>query len=334
MEDIFDKLKIKLGEGLERNVKLADYSWLKIGGNAKYFFIAKNNEDIIKALDLAKELELDYHIISGGSNVIINSSEIDGLVIKLNNNKFEFKDNFCLVESGCLLDKIVDESINLGLSGLENLVFIPGTIGGAIYGNAGAYNKFIGDIVKEVTVYSNSEIKKINKTEINFGYRNSGFKNNKDLNKSIILSAVLEFKNDDKEKLRKIADDIIFTKQEKHPRNFPSLGCTFKNILLKPNSLELENSSQGKLKDSFLQEINKEKIIKLGYIPAGMLIEALDLKGYKIGGMQVSEKHGNFFINIGNATSDDFVMLVSYVKTQIRDNFGIQLENEIQFLGF
>lgn len=321
-----------LNNKVQANVDLAEYSWLKVGGSAQYFLLAENEDEIIQAIKTAQEIEIPYYLLGGASNVIINTFGVDGLVIKINNQKLEFIENIVQVGAGVELQTLVTESINKGLAGLAKLTHIPGSVGGALYGNAGAYGDYIGELVKEVIVFNGIDIVKYSQADCGFKYRDSIFKNKK--KGEVILSCVLELKSGNSEELKEIATNIVNEKNAKHPREFPTLGCTFKNVELKEGVLELKYPQQGNILPRLQQEIDVDKFIKLGYLPAGVLIASLDLKGHSVGGIKVSEKHANFLINTGKATSDNFAIMVSYLKTQVRDKFGIQLEEEIQYLGF
>ncbi|MFN3302078.1 MAG: UDP-N-acetylmuramate dehydrogenase, partial [Patescibacteria group bacterium] len=187
-----------------------------------------NKEEIIKALRFAKKNKLPFFILGGGSNTLISDEEFKGIVIKIQNSKFKIQNSKIITEAGVMLGKLVNTSLEKGLTGLEWAIGIPGTVGGTIYGNAGAFGKSIGDIVKSVEVFDldNEEIKILKNKDCDFKYRESIFKKKKKL---IILSAILKLKKENKEKIKKKINKYLNYRQKTQPLNFPSLGSIFKN---------------------------------------------------------------------------------------------------------
>jgi UDP-N-acetylmuramate dehydrogenase len=312
--------------GVQRNVFLKNYTTFKIGGKAKYFFAAKNKEGLIKAVSMAKKFELPFFILGGGSNLLVADEGFKGLVIKLQitNYKLQIKSK-CLnpkiyVEAGVSLASLVSEATKNNLTGLEWAAGIPGTIGGAIYGNAGAFEKSIGDVVKSVEVldiqrskFPISNFQFPNKFQIpnpkfktkilknrdcKFGYRDSIFKHNRNL---IILSAEFQLKKGKKREIERKIKEFLDYRMETQPLSFPSAGSVFKN----PSGFSV-----------------------------AWLIEKCGLKGKMIGKAKISEKHANFIINLGGAKAKDVKKLINLIKKKVKKNFGITLEEEIQYLGF
>jgi len=265
MQNEKSKLKIK------KNVLLSKYTTFKIGGLAKYFCIANNKKDVIMAIKWAKEKKLPFFILGNGSNVLVVDKKYSGLVIK----------------TGKPLAHYV-------FKGLEWAAGIPGTIEGAVYGNAGAFGKSMKDAVKEVEVWDTKteKIKIFKKKDCGFGYRESIFKKNKNL---IILSVKIKSK---KSNLKKIKEYLNYKKQTQ-PLNLPSAGSVFKN--------------------------------PKGYF-AAELIEKCGLKGKTIGRAQISKKHANFIVNLGGAKAKDVFTLIKIIKQKVKNKFGIILEEEIQIL--
>lgn len=318
MADIKNLLK-----GVQENILLAPYTTFKIGGPARYFFVAKTVEDIKKAVQVAKELKLPYYIIGNGSNILVSDRGFDGLAIRIMSYGLKITGQKIFVESGFALGKIVMDSVKGGLSGLEWLIGIPGTVGGAISGNAGAYGHSIGDTIESVKILNADSGKEdvLSGKECSFSYRHSIFKEKK----YIILSAILKLKKGDKKESEKKIKEYISKRQGKHPVG-PSAGSVFKNPLIIENQKVFE-----KLVKKY-PEIEKFKVT--GRIPAGWLVEEYGLLGKKIGGAMISKEHGNFIINAGGANAEDVIMLISLIKQKIRVNFGIQMEEEIRYVGF
>lgn len=334
---------------IQEYIPLAKYTTFRIGGPAKYFVEVKNEEELMEALQYAKDNNLEFFILGGGSNLLISDKGFDGLAIQMHNTSFMIHDTFLECGAGVPLAKAIRESISAGLIGLEWGAGIPGTIGGAVCGNAGAYNGDVGSIVDSVRVLdienifpakkenqnakikmqndplrqssyeaSNEKLKILTSKECDFSYRDSLFKKNRNL---IILSAVLKLQPGNKEEGEKKFKEIISGRISKHPKGF-SAGSFFVNPVVKNEKLVLE----------FEKETGKKS--KAGKVPAPWLIERAGLKGKTIGGAKVSEEHANYIVNTGSATAEDIVMLASIIKQQVRDKFGVDLQGEVRYVGF
>jgi len=303
----------------QKNVLLSQYSTFRIGGPAKYFFEAKTEEDILKAIEATQKIGLPFFILAGGSNVLFSDNGFDGLIIKIQLNKEEIKVQGLkiIIQAGKNLSEIVSLSSKLGLSGIEWGAGIFGTIGGAIRGNAGAFGHSMAEIVKQVRVLvlPQLEIKNFSTDDCQFSYRDSIFKHNKNL---IILSAEIHLKNGNLVEVKKKMDQYIQYRKERQPLEFASAGSIFKNVAL------------AKIKKETLKAYPElEKFSEIGIIPSAFLIEKCGLKGKQIGQAQISEKHSNFIINLGKANAQNVKDLISLAKEKVFDKFGIQLEEEI-----
>jgi len=309
----FPKFK-KLLPGLKKNVSLKNYTTFKIGGPAKYFFETKNKKDLIKAILVAKSKKLPFFILGGGSNLLVSDEGFRGLVIKILFSKSYFLNSQISAEAGTILAELLSATLNTGLTGLEWAAGIPGTVGGAIYGNAGAFKKSMKDITKTVTVLEiknqKSNIKNLRNKDCKFCYRNSIFKQKKNL---IILSATLQLKKGNKLKIEKRIKEYLNYRKETQPLNFPSAGSVFKNP---------KNFSAGELGE-------EDKSSSLSFA-AARLIEECGLKGKRIGNVKISEKHANFIVNLGGGKAKDVKKLINLAKKKIKEKFGITLEEEIE----
>ncbi len=312
---------------IQENVILAPHTTFKIGGEARFFVEVGNEEELVDALKYAKENDLEHFILGGGSNILVSDKGFDGIVIHM-------KHEICLfaeetggaerteVECGAsvAISKLVIESVKNGLSGLEWAIGIPGTIGGATVINAGCFGGEIKDLIKNVRALNkeNLEIQEYSNEECNFSYRSSVFKNRKDL---VVLSVVLHLKEGLPEECEQKMKDIIRKRNQQQPHGL-SAGSFFKKVSVEDKKIlrMFEQDSGSKF------EGNK--------ISAGWFIDKIGLKGKKIGGAQVSEKHANFIINTGNATAEDVIILSSLIKQKVRTKFGVQLQEEIQLVGF
>ncbi len=273
----------------------------KIGGTADEFVKVTNEEELKKAIEYAKGKELPITIIGNGSNLLVQDKGIRGLVIKIDLQKFQIekKENYAeiIVGSGYKTMALAVKLMNAEISGFEELSGIPGTIGGAVFMNAGAYGKEIKDInVSTKCMDYDGNIFELSNKEQEFEYRLSIF-NKKDY---IILETKLMLEYGKKEEIKKKMDEYLLSRKEKQPIEYPSAGSTFKR-----------------------QE---------GVITA-KLIDECGLKGFQIGGAKVSEKHAGFIINYNNATAKDVIDLIKYVKEKVKEKYGIKIREEIRIVG-
>ncbi len=298
----FQEIK-KMLPGIQRNVSLAKWTTFCIGGRAEFFYTAKSKEALIKAVLAAEKIKAPFFVLGGGSKLLVSDEGFKGIVIKLQNTKYKLQNTKIIAEAGVMLGVLVNVSAKTGLSGFEWAAGIPGTVGGALRGNAGAFGGEMKDAVREVETYNiKKESREIFKNkDCCFGYRNSIFKQEKNL---VILSAVIELRKGDKGKIKKEIREHLNYRKEKHPLNFPSAGSIFKNV--KP-----KNARE---------------------IPAAWLIDKCGLKGRRIGSAKISEKHTNFIVNLGNAKSYDVKKLINLAKRKVKNKFKIELKEEIQAL--
>ncbi|MBC7074260.1 UDP-N-acetylmuramate dehydrogenase, partial [Candidatus Parcubacteria bacterium] len=286
---------------------------------ADYFVRAKNEKELIQIIRWTKKNNLPFFILGGGSNVLFSDEGFRGVVIKIQNCKLKIKNSKIIAGAGCPLQKLIQEAVKNSLSGLEWAAGIPGSLGGAIRGNAGAFGKEMKDVVEKVKVLEvrglKFKVKELGKEDCRFAYRESIFKRKKDW---VILGATLKLKKGKRKEIQEKIREILKLRKEKQPLEFPSAGSVFKNVPTK--------KLPKKLKEKF-----KEKI-KNGFLPAGVLIEACGLKGKTIGGAKISEKHANFILNFQNASAKDVLKLISLVKRKAKEKFHLKLEEEIEIV--
>ena len=287
-------------ENIRTNESLRDHTTYKVGGTCKYFITPKDLEELITLIKYLRKNNMKYMILGNGSNTIFSSKEYDGVIINLSNlNSMKIEGTKIDVEAGYQLIKLSMDALNNGLSGLEFAAGIPGNIGGAIFMNAGAYKSDMSNLVETVTFLDeNLELKTLSKEELGFTYRKSIFQKNN----YIIISTVLNLTPGNKDDIKALMDKRKERRIESQPLEYPSAGSVFRN----PSE------------DIF----------------AGKLIEDLGLKGYTIGGAQISEKHANFIINIGNATGEDIKALIDLVKSKVKEEYNIDLHVEQRFINF
>lgn len=352
-------MKSQVRLNIQKNIPLAPLTTFKIGGPAKFFVEVSDEKALLEALQYARENSLKIFVLGGGSNILVSDEGFDGLVIKITTNISKQKINAMTSDvllgdddaqrrtsamlecwAGESLSGLVNFARDNSLSGLEWAAGIPGTVGGAVRGNAGAYGGCMADCVESVKILkitndkyprkiaSQSRGKQIlNELQITnyklqkckFAYRDSIFKQSLSL---IILSCVLKLQKGDKAEIEARMKDVIGKRTQKIPID-PSAGSFFKNpiIKFKKEILDIFERDQG--------EKSKD-----GKVPAGWLIAEAGLLGKKMGGAVVSEEHGNFVVNCGDAKAQDVVMLSSFIKRKVRDEFGVQLMEEVQYVGF
>ncbi|MCX6785068.1 MAG: UDP-N-acetylmuramate dehydrogenase [Candidatus Komeilibacteria bacterium] len=308
---------------LKEGEPLAPHTNFKIGGPAKYFAEISDLDILSKTLQWLSQNHWPYFVLGGGTNILVNDQGFDGLVIKLVNNQIKILEhNQVLVEAGAKPADLITTTLAAGLTGLEFAAGIPGSVGGGIYGNAGTFGVAFDSVVEKVIALTPSgEIKEVSKADCGFQYRHSQFK----INHWLIFSAQLQLAKGDVEESKKIIKERIDKRLISQPYNVPSAGCAFKNIVIDQNIMEALAKHHKEIPEQF---------IKNGKIPTAWLIEQLDLKGKAMGSAQISDKHANYIINTGQAKAADVVMLMSFIKQQVRDKLSIQLEEEVQLVGF
>lgn len=303
-----------------KNISLSRYTTFKIGGQAKFFVAARSVEEIQQAVQWAKKNKEEYFILGGGSNILIVDEGFNGLVIKIQNTKYGIVGTCLVIGAGMPLAQLVAISIKNNLIGLEWAAGIPGTVGGAVRGNAGAFGGEMAQVVKDVKVLANNKIKKINLKDLKFGYRDSVFKS--PANQAIILEIKIKLKKGTKQESLELVKRYSQFKKQTQALEYPSAGCVFKNYQFKKKDKKLLRECPE------LRNIMKNNIISTGW-----LIEQCGLKGKKIGGAAVSEKHANFIVNINQASANDVLELVKIIKNKVKEKFDIDLEEEIKIFS-
>lgn len=297
----------------KRNVALALFTTLKIGGPAEYFFEATTRETLREAVQQARAHNLPVTILGGGSNVLIADEGVRGLVILVRMRGVEVSGNKMTVQAGTVFGEIVARSVSEKLSGLAWAGGLPGTLGGAIFGNAGTFGHAIGDIVDSVEILDPiGKEYTLTREACRFGYRTSVLKET--MRDAVILQAVLVLVSGDADALRHEMLQAVQFRNEHHPAP-SSAGSFFQN----PDAPE---GFTGPTKDGH----------GFAKIPAGWLVEQAGLKGIHVGGAMISEKHANFVVNMGFATARDVQGLAKLVKDRIFEKFGITLEEEVRML--
>lgn len=285
---------------IQSNIPLAPFTTFKIGGPAKYFVRAKRIAEILKATEDAEKNNIPIYILGGGSNVLIHDQGFDGLVIKMEIGGVELTDNLVKAGAGLPLSSVIRTAVGKGLAGLEFATGVPASVGGAVWANLGCRGAEISQVVTAVTVCDRQgKIQTLTAKQCQFKYRDSIFKHEP----LIILDATFKLLSGEAAMLRKLMVELSNLKKKEQNVGEDTAGCTFRNP---PDSSK----------------------------SAAQLIDELGLKGFRIGDAMVSTTHANFILNVGHATADQVVQLVSYVKQQVRDKAGVQLIEEIEYVGF
>lgn len=285
---------------VEEQVPLAPFTTFKVGGPARYFLRAKRIEDVIAAIQIANNNAMPVFILGGGSNILVHDNGFPGLVIKIELVHIEIDGTKLTAGAGTLLSAAIMRTMKAGLHGLEFAIGVPASVGGAVWANLGCRGSEISSVLTSVDILDAEYAQRtLNANDCQFAYRESIFKHQP----WIILQATFQLQQADQQELKHAMLDL--TKRKKAEQNVgeDTAGCTFRN------------------------PVDSDKA-------ASQLIDQLDLKGFAIGGAQVSTKHANFIINTGSATADDIVQLISYVKQHVRDKAGVQLMEEIEYIGF
>lgn len=300
MEIIKELIKITDSNRVFSDEPMSKHTTFRVGGNADYYVSVKNEEEAVNVVRLLLANRINYYFIGNGSNLLVSDDGFRGCIIEIGKDfsNVSVDGNVITAEAGALIVKVAREAYNNSLTGLEFASGIPGTVGGAVCMDAGAYGGEIKDVVKTVRLFNTETGEIIEKTtdEMSFSYRHSVCKEEP----LIVLSAVFELKEGDIDSIKVVMDDLREKRTSKQPLEYPSAGSTFK----RPE----------------------------GYF-AGKLIEDAGLKGYTVGGAQVSEKHSGFVINKGDATAADIMTLINNVRDIVKDKFDVVLEPEVCMIG-
>lgn len=312
-------------ERIRQNEPMSLHTTIKIGGPAEFYFSAEEIKDLVKAVKIAIRMKMSFFILGGGSNILVSDNGISGLVIKNNcrkisvnrlngrfkNKKIDVGEALVLAESGAIFNQLVRFTIEEGLEGLEYQLGLPGAVGGAVFMNSNfpKTKSFVGDCVYKATILTKEgEIKEVDKSYFKFAYDKSILQETGE----ILLSVLFKLKPADKKMLWKRGTEALSHRDFTQPKG-PSAGCFFQNISI---SQAVKVSSSDMITS------------------AGYFIDKAGLKGKKIGGAMISDKHANFIMNTGNAKASDIIVLTNLVKEEVFKKFGIKLALEVRTIGF
>lgn len=274
---------------------LAPYTWMKIGGPAQYLIQPRTPEELVAVVKTCDETDIPIKLLGGGSNLLVRDAGVGGVVLRIYGEPFakvEVNGDVVRAGAGAMLTTVISHTVNAGLAGMETLVGIPGTVGGALHGNAGGRIGDIGQFVESVTALTmTGEVITRKQDELSFGYRESN------LDDLIILEATFRLQPDDPDEITRHMRKLWISKKATQPYSFQSAGCVFKN----PRGMS-----------------------------AGLLIDQAGLRGTRIGNAEISDRHANFIVSHPGASSNDVQRLIDLARSKVAEQFGVDLELEIE----
>lgn len=286
---------------IKENEPMSKHTTFRIGGPARFYLEVKSIVELKEAIEMARQKSLPWFVLGGGSNIMCSDKGYDGVVIQMANRDLIIDGDRLVAGAGAISVAVSRAAEAAGLSGLEWMISLPGTVGGAVRGNAGCFGSETKDVLESVRVLRDGVVIELQNADCAFAYRESIFKRNQD----VIIDATFKLAPEEKEQIKAKMTEVLGKRKTTQPIAAGTAGCAFKNPLV-----------NGTLTS------------------CGKIVEELGLKGMKIGGISISDVHGNFLINDGTATADQVVQLIALVKTRARNEMGVQLQEEIHYLGF
>jgi UDP-N-acetylmuramate dehydrogenase len=306
------------GLRLERDSPLDRYTRFGLGGPAALLVDASTERALSCAISRLRSTELPFVVIGGGSNLVVADAGYPGVITRYTADHISLEGTTVTAEAGADLQALVDFSIDHGLSGIHTMTGIPGWVGGAVYGNAGAYGRSTHQNIESVRFFDGIAIREFSNAECGFRYRHSDFKDNK---RWIILSSKWALVAGDAAALRSEANGILAIRNAKYPPEMKCAGSIFKNLLL----AELPPSVQAQV---------DAKVVREGKVPSAYFLEKVDAKGMRNGGIEVADYHANLIYNTGSGTATQVREIIDELKARVQARFGFQVEEEVQYVGF
>ncbi|MBI2459854.1 MAG: UDP-N-acetylmuramate dehydrogenase [Parcubacteria group bacterium] len=305
---------------IEKNFDLTRFTTFRIGGQAEFFMIVKNRSELVKAAVWAQSKKLPLAILAGGSNILIVRKKIKGLVLKISGQHYVIRKNYLISWAGTSLTKLAKIAAEAGLAGLEWSFGLPGSAGGAVRGNAGAYGLDMSSVVAEAEAYdlTKNKLIKLDNQSCGFSYRDSIFKKRKNL---LIVGVRLKLTKGAPGPIKALSQKNFNHRFASNPKG-PSAGCVFKNLQYK--KIIRQNKK-------LAVDLAAKGLVRGDKISAGYLIDQLGFKGKTVGGAKVSEQHANFIINTGQAQAKDVISLINLIKRKVKHKYKISLQEEIQY---
>jgi len=297
---------------------LSQYTRFGIGGPARMFAETADETAFIEALAVARTSGMPYGVVGGGTNLIVADEGFPGIVLRFTADRIGGSGNRVFADAGAVLQALVDHSIELGLSGLHTMTGIPGWVGAAVYGNAGAYGHSISESIRSVRFYDGAALRTFSNPECAFAYRESAFKRHKDW---IVFSCELELEPADASELRRTADGILTIRNEKYPPTMKCAGSIFKNLLMADLAVTV-------------RAVIPERVVREGKVPSAWFLEQVGAKGMRSGDIHVADYHANLIYNAGSGSARQLREIIGELKGRVRERFGLDLEEEVQYVGF
>ena len=317
-KEIVDRLASIPNVSVSEGVALSRHTRFGIGGPAAVFLEAVDEEAFTEAFRMAQSSGAAYSVIGDGTNLIVSDEGFDGIVLRQAAKAIYHEGATVRAQAGAELQALVDYCIDHGLQGLETMTGIPGSVGAAVYGNAGAYGHSIDERVRRVRVLNGWPIRSLRASECRFRYRESVFKEHKDW---IILDVELVMTPAYAAELHQTADEIFKIRLAKYPPTMKCAGSIFKNLIL------------AELPESVREQI-PERVVREGKAPSAYFLEQVGAKGMRNGGIHVADYHANLIYNAGDGTARELCELIGELKSRVRKQFGLELEEEVQYVGF
>jgi UDP-N-acetylmuramate dehydrogenase len=317
IDEAYASLAGVAGLTIAQHVPLQDYNRFGLGGPADLLASTRQADVLAEALGVCRRLSLPFYFLGDGSNVIVSDAGYRGLVLRYEADAVEMRDGRVFAEVGAPLQALVDFSIAHGLQGIHTLERIPGSVGGAVYGNAGAYGRSMHESVARVRFLDGETVRGFDNAGCEFEYRESIFKRRKDW---IVLSCSLELEAGDGAELAKEAANIRAIRDEKFPPTMRCAGSIFKNLYFD----RLPAAAQ---------ELVPEAAVRGGKVASAFFLEKVGAKGMRQGGIEIAPYHANVIYNAGGGTAADLKALISELKRRVREQFGFEVEEEVQYVG-
>jgi UDP-N-acetylmuramate dehydrogenase len=303
---------------MSQGALLSRHTRFGIGGPAEALLETQDEPSFIQAIRLASLSGAPHTVIGGGTNLIVSDTGFPGIVLRFTGDAISMDGANVRAQAGAEMQALVDASIAAGLKGLETMTGIPGSVGAAVYGNAGAYGHSIHERVRRVRFFDGTSIREIGNAECEFRYRESVFKRHKDW---IIFSTELALDPAPSAELRKTADEIFQVRLAKYPAEMKCAGSIFKNLLLAELSADVQRQVPA-------------QVIREGKVPSAFFLEQVGAKGIRNGGIRVADYHANLIYNEAGGTARELCEVIGDLKSRVRARFGLKLEEEVQYIGF
>jgi UDP-N-acetylmuramate dehydrogenase len=297
---------------------LAEHTRFGLGGPASVFADAATEEGFLAAAAMIREARMPLMIIGGGTNLVVADEGYAGAVLRYRGADIRREGNCIHSGSGAILQRLVDFTIGEGLAGVGTMTGVPGWVGGAVYGNAGAYGNSIHSVIESVRFWDGAEVRSFTNAECRFGYRESLFKQHKEW---VILAATFRLEPGDAAELRARAAEILAIRNEKYPPTMKCAGSIFKNLFL------------AALPEAAKREV-AAKVVREGKVPSAWFLEQVGAKGLRNGGIEVAEYHANLIYNTGTGTARQVREVIDELKARVRARFVFELQEEVQYIGF